>query len=101
MFVRWSTKWVNNKYTFTGALACGILHHLAALESIHFVQIIDMGQDEVKIPGLAALSQIVRTCAAGDHVHRRAAPLFDDCRCPGILRLVARRTEDFCNPRAA
>src|SRR5207248_2011691 len=62
----------------------GMLHDLATLESIDFVQIIDMCQDEVQITGLTALAKIVCTCAISNNVDGCTTPLLDNCRCAGI-----------------
>src|SRR5437763_1252156 len=76
----------------------GVLQDLTAFESINFIQVIDMSQDEVKIPCLTAFSKVVSTCPISNHIDRHTAPLLDNCTCPSILGLIASRDEDFRNP---
>src|SRR5690242_10999737 len=60
-----------------------------------------MGQDELEVPDLATLAQIVGACTNGDGVHVLAAPALDYPGGSIALWLIASLEKQFGDPGAA
>src|SRR5438552_19145049 len=76
-------------------------HNLPLLESIDFIQVIDMGQDIIKICFLTAVSEILRTRPLCDYFNRYATPLLGNRDGSRILRLVTVLNQDLSDPGTA
>src|SRR6266567_2037157 len=66
-----------------------MLYHLAALVPIHFIKVIDVCQDILKVSTLVALTKILSTFTIDNRVDRGTPPLLYDRERSLILRLVA------------
>src|SRR6266699_4243697 len=77
-----------------------MLYHLAALVPIHFIKVIDVCQDILKVSTLVALTKILSTFTIDNRVDRGTPPLLYDRERSLILRLVSGDEETFSDPGA-
>src|SRR5437764_1200321 len=78
-----------------------MLYHLAALVPIHFIKVIDVCQDILKVSTLITLAKVLSTFTIDNRVDRGAPPLLYDRERSLILRLVSGGEETFSDPGAA
>ena len=78
-----------------------MLHHLIPLEAINFVEVVDVGQDELKILALVTSSEILGACTVDDRIGGNTTPSLDYCGRSCVLWLKASPKEAFRNPCTA
>ena len=78
-----------------------MLPHLIPLETINFVEVVDVGQDELKILALVTSSEILGACTVDDRIGGNTTPSLDYCGRSCVLRLKARPNEEFRDPCTA
>src|SRR5438874_9448033 len=77
-----------------------MLYHLAGLVPIHFIKVIDVCQDILKVSTLVTLTKVLSTFTIDNRVDRGAFPLLYDRERSLILRLVSGGEETFSDPGA-
>ena len=78
-----------------------MLPHLIPFEAINFVEVVNVGQDELKILALVTSPEILGACTVDDRIGGNTTPSLDYCGRSCVLRLKARPEEAFRNPCTA